>query len=207
MNRSKVRWSGPVGVLVAVALCAGCGFSSHRGVELGSLRESARRIEGGGVECPLAIDATLLRPATVPADAPVLPYRTNGDSSHASIGSGLPTPDSVKIACAYAIGGLRVELAVIGVTKGHAAAAFVGMFTHLAGKPDALAFIDANAQAPIDDPRTVPGKNPGAFVRVEAANGDVGLVIVVSRVDTGTKLPSTRQVADQARRIAHALAD
>lgn len=200
--RRSNRILGLLGVVLVVSLLNCCGTPTKQGMELAKLRDIAQRVEGGGVECPLAIPNALLRPDKVANNAPVLPFRSDGVSAQGVIGEGLPTKDSVRIWCTYAIGGLRVDLVVLGVPKGHALAGLLSTLKFVTDPVGALTFISANSDAPVGAARVIPAKNPAAFVRVAASSGDIGLMLWVTRTDAKAKLPSNDAVANQATRIA-----
>ncbi len=193
---------GLLGVALVVSLLNGCGTPTKHGMELAKLRDVAQRVEGGGVECPLAIPNALLRPEKVADDAPVLPFRSDGVSAQGVIGEGLPTKDSVRIWCTYAIAGQRVDLVVLGVPKGHALAGLLSALKFVTDPVGALTFISANSDAPVGDARVIPAKNPAAFVRVAASSGDLALMLWVTRIDAKAPLPTSDAVADQAAKIA-----
>jgi hypothetical protein len=194
-------------VLLALAAVAGCGLASKRGVELGQLRDLARRVEGGGAECPMSLPERHLRPSTVDRDAPVVPLRTGGHGSDAAIGEGLPGDDDVRITCRYAIGDATVTVEVVGVTKGHAITAFADDLKQRGDGGSVLTFIDVNANLPVGRASTLPGEPPAAFARVAAATGDVALVLSVGRAEPDAALPTKAEVERNAEAIAAALAD
>lgn len=194
-------------VVTTAVVLAGCGLESRRGVELGHLRDLARRVEGGGAGCPLSIPRGLLRPATVEADTPIVPLRDDGPGSVGTIGDGLPTPESVRIVCRHQIGGLAVTLDVVGVTEGHAIAVLADRLADRGDGATVLTFIDVNGELPVGRARGLPGTPPAAFARVAAATGDIAIVLDVDRLDEGVRLPSVAQVEQDAVTIAAALAD
>lgn len=194
-------------VAMLVALGAGCGLESKRGVELGHLRDLARRIEGGGAECPLAIPTRLLRPSTVDPETPVVPLRVGGPGADGVIGDGLPSDESVTITCRYRADDVSVTLAVAGVSEGHAIAVFGDRLAKRGDGATVLPFIDVNAELPVGRARALPGKPPAAFARVAAATGDIALVLSVDRLDAAASLPSVDEVERAAAEIAATLAD
>ncbi len=203
-----MRAAGPLLVATVVAtLLAGCGATADRGIELGQLRDLARRVDTGGAECPLTLPASALRPSTVARNATILPFRSGTAASQGVVGDGLPTSDSVRITCRYAVDDLRVDLVVLGVPHGHALAGFADQLTARAGRATALTFIDANAGLGVGKARALPGNPPGAFARVAAAKGDVGLLVSAQARRPGARVPTPAAVAKMAQRIATALAD
>ncbi len=209
--RRRATRGGSVGAAFAVAMAvvvlAGCGLTSKRGVELGQLRELARRVEGGGAECPMSLPARHLRPSTVDPDAPVVPQRTGGPGSDAVIGDGLPSGDDVRITCRYAVGDATVTVEVVGVTRGHAISGFADALKKRGDGGVVLTFIDVNASLPVGRASSLPGEPPAAFARVAAATGDVALVLSVGRTAPDAALPSRAEVERNAEAIAAALAD
>lgn len=193
-------------LLAVVVLLGACGVADNRGVELGHLRDLARRVEGGGVECPLAIPHAALRPAGVDADAPVLPLRQGGPGSDGVIGGDdLPGEDSVKIMCRWSIQDRAVILEVIGVKGEHAIASFD--LAERGDTADVLDFLEVNARLPLGEAIVLPGDPPAAFSRVRASHGDVALVLTVDAETDRVTLPDDDQLEQMAVGIAHALAD
>lgn len=192
-------------LLVVVATLAACGVTQGNGIELGHLRDLARRVEGGGAECPLALADSLIRPSTVDPESPVTPRREGGPAADGVIGKGLPTHNSVKITCRYDVGGLAVTLVVVGVEKGRAIASFGDVLSKRATTSAVLTFIDANATLPVGGFGSLPGTTPGAFTRVHAASGDVALVVIVERPQGDTPLPGDAEVGRMAVAIARSL--
>ena len=201
-------------VLVAILVLAGCGAAPRRGVELGNLRTLARRVEGGGVECPISIAPSLLRPSTVPSDSTILPFRIDGSGAVGVVGQEapdvtLPDADSVQITCRYKIDALRVDVVILGVPRGNAISGLLPTFRRVSGLSvsQLTPFLYTNAQLPVGRSGTVPGKGRAAYSRVSAARGDVGLVFAVATTDERVALPDDDEVAATARKVARALAN
>lgn len=190
-----------------VTTTTACGVGGNRGVEVGHLRDLARRVDGGGTECPLAIPATLLRPSTVAEDAPILPLRDDAPASNGFVGSEAPRDGHVKIVCRYAIGGLAVRVAVVGVPSGPAVAEFADELAERGDAAVVLTFIDRTAQLPIGTARALPAGPPAAFTRVRAATGDVALLLEVDRSGADSRLPTIADVRSDAVAIARSLAN
>ena len=173
----------------------------------------ARRVQGGGVECPISISPSLLRPSTVPDDATILPFRIDGSGAMGVVGHEapdvtLPDANSVQITCRYKVDALRVDVVILGVPRGHAIAGLLQTFRRVSGLPSSelTPFFDANAQLPVGRARAVPGKGRAAFTRVAASKGDVGLVVAVSTTDPKVALPGGDEVAATTVKFARALA-
>lgn len=201
-------------ISVATLLLASCGAAPHNGVALGNLRTLARRVQGGGVECPISLAPSLLRPSTVPSDATILPFRIDGSGAVGVVGHEgpdmtLPDKDSVEITCRFKVDALRVDVVILGVPRGHAIAGLMPTFQRVSGlsASELTPFLDANAQTPVGRARTVPGKGRAAFARVPAANGDVGLVYSVASTDPRAAVPDNDEVAATTVRVARALAN
>lgn len=206
-------------VTAALALLVGCGTASQTGIRLGDLRTAARRVEGGGVECPLSISPALLRPSAVAVDAVVLPDRTGGYGADGTIGtssgqgqgqgqgSGPGGPDDVLITCAFRVGTVRIDLAIAGVTKGQAVTGLLHAIARQAAVPAATLIPFAARTADLHDGQAmvVPGRGAVAYAKVESASGDVGLVLAVSSRDGKTPLPDDAELTRMARRLAQTL--
>ncbi|HET8929349.1 MAG TPA: hypothetical protein VFN21_01705 [Acidimicrobiales bacterium] len=190
-----------------VALGAGCGLENKRGVELGHLRDLARRVEGGGAECPLAIPARLLRPSTVDPETPVEPLRVGVPGAVGVVGDGLPTDESVTVTCRYRADDVSVTLAVAGVSEGHAIAVFGDRLAKRGDGATVLPFIDVNGELPVGRASALPGEPPAAFTRVSAATGDIALVLSVDRLDADARIPAVGEIERNAVDIAATLAD
>jgi hypothetical protein len=193
--------------VLVVASCVGCGFENKRGVEPAHLRDLARRVEGGGAECPLSIPSKLLRPSTVARDTPVVPLRTDGPGSDGVVGKGLPTRDSATISCRYQADDVAVTLTVAAVPQGHAIAVFADRLAERGDTPTVLTFIDVNGDLPVGRSRALPGRPPAAFARGAAATGDIALVLGVDRIEPVAELPPVAEFEADATAIAGALAD
>ena len=203
----RIRGSVVATVMLVAALVAGCGAGRKSGLELDQLRSLAKRVEGGGVECPLAISDSLLRPSTVDADTPVLPLRIGGSGSDGVIDKGLRTRGAVEVTCRYSIGANSVTLVVAGVRQGHAITEFADRISKRGDGATALTFIDVNGDLPVGRAASLPGKPPAAFTRLKAASGDVALVLSIDRLKAGAQLPTSTEVDRKARAIARALVD
>lgn len=200
--------AAPLAIAFVMIIVAGCGVQARRGVEIGHLRDLARRVEGGGAECPLAIRPDMLRPATVDDDAEIIPLRTEDrPGSEGFVGEGLPTKDSVRIICRFETGGLAVTLDVVGVTKGHAIGVLADQMSKRGDAATVLTFIDVNGDLAVGRARGLPGAPPAAFARVAAATGDIALVLSVDRIDPKAQLPKVSDVERDAESIAAALSD
>jgi len=200
---------GPICLTVGLALLlvAGCGLTSKRGVELAQLRDLARRVVGGGAECPLSLPERELRPSTVDREAAVVPLRTGGPGADGVIGDGLPGGDDVRITCRFAAADTAVTVEVVGVTKGHAISGFADDLKKRGDGGTVLTFIDVHANLPVGRASALPGEPPAAFARVAAATGDIALVLSVDRIEPDASLPSEAEVVRRAGSIAAALAD
>ncbi len=215
MTRSRGRSAGAL-VVAALALLVGCGTTNQTGIRLGDLRTAARRVEGGGVECPLSISPALLRPSAVAADAVVLPDRSGGHGSVGTIG-GSTSPGSgsgsgsgdedVRITCAFRVGTMRVDLAVAGVAKGQAVTGLLSTMAHDAAVPTAKLIPFAARTADLRDGQAmvVPGRGSVAYAKLDAATGDVGLALAVSSLDGKTPLPDDNEITHMARTLAQSL--
>lgn len=210
---TRRRLAGGVAA-VALVVLAGCGTAPRRGAELGSLRTLARRVQGGGVECPISISPSLLRPSTVPKDATILPFRIDGSGADGIVGHEspdvtLPDAKSVQITCRFKVDALRVDVVILGVPSGHAIAGLQQTFRRVSGLTAAelAPYFDANAQLPVGRAIAVPGKGRAAFTRVAAARGDVGLVVAVSTTDPKVAVPDAAELSATTVKIARAIAD
>lgn len=197
----------------AVVLTAGCGASSKRGVEVGGLRTYARRVQGGGAECPISFPPSLLRTSTVPADATILPFRIDGMGAVGIVGHDdptvtLPGADDVEITCRFKVDALRIDIVIQGVPKGHAIAGMLPTFLRITGlaAPELAPFFATNADLPVGRAQMLPGKGHGAYTRVRAAAGDVGLVYGVSTTDPKVKLPPDGEITAKAVALARSVA-
>ncbi len=195
-------------VLAAVVLLGACGITDNRGVELGHLRDLARRVEGGGVECPLAVPASAIRPTGVEPDAPIVPLRNDLPGSEGTIGGDdLPTDDSVRIMCRWSVQGHAVTLVVVGVDRGRAIASFAPEWEARDTTGEVSAFLNVNARLPVGEAAVLPGEPPAAFTRVRASHGDVALILSVDTVADDAPAPDADGVDEHAVAIARALAD
>lgn len=188
--------------VLAMIVVVGCGAADTRGVELGHLRGLARRVEGGGVECPLSIPDDLLRPSTVPADEPVVPFRTDGPGSKGTLGTEGATKGRVRITCRYRMGNVVVTVDVAGVPKGHAIGEFADRLSSRTDRAGVFTFVDVNADLPVGKVRTLPGTSPAAFARVSAASGDVAVIYSVDPLEKGAVLPDSAEVDKTTLAIA-----
>lgn len=204
LGRGVLRY---VALGVIVGVLAGCGLATQRGVELGQLRDLARRVEGGGAECPLAVPARLLRPSTVDRDEPVVALRVGGPGADGAVGKGLSSDDDVRITCRFTTGDAAITLDIVGVTRGHAIGAFTEQLKKRGDSADVVSFVDVNATLPIGRSSPLPGEPPAAFARVAAAQGDIALVLSVEGTTDTAKLPPVGEVEERASAIALDLAD
>lgn len=207
----RPRWlPGAVATATCVVLLVtSCGVTDSRGVELGHLRDLARRVEGGGVECPLAIPPGDIRPPGAAADAAIVPLRDEETpGSDGTIGGDdLPTEDSVRIMCRWSVEGRAVTLVVVGVNRGHALASFATELVDRGDQTVVLPFIDVNARLPVGRAAVLPGEPPGAFTRVRASSGDVALTLTVDALLPGVTLPDPAELESRALGIGRSLAD
>lgn len=214
----RVRWGRGVGgagrgalvgvILAVVVVANACGLPDSRGVELGHLRGLAERVEGGGVECPLAIPRADIRPPGVAADAAIVPARENGPGSDAKIGGEtLPTADSVWIMCRWLVEDREVTLVVVGVNEGHAAASLAPDLDARGDAADTLTFLTVNAELPVGRAAPLTGDPPGVFTRVQASHGDVALVLTVDAAGDDVTLPRPGELEPDALAIADTLAN
>ncbi len=203
----RPRGVGLAAVLTAVLVVAACGLEAKRGVEIGHLRDLAERVQGGGAECPLAIAPEHLRFSTVDDDTPIVPLRLGGPGSMGVIGDGLPTDDSVRITCRYRVADLAVTVDVAAVTEGNAIAVFSDRLGRRGEGAVVLPFIDEHERLAVGRAAVLPGDPPGAFARVQAATGDVAVVLSVDRLDEKATLPDADEVRSDAVAIAARLAD
>lgn len=201
--RRRVLAASVVSVLVMVSL--GCSSRSHEGVEIGELVTLAKRVDGGGAECPLSISDRLLRPSTVDPATPVLPLRTGGPGSDGTIVKVGSSVRSVRIRCRYAIGGVAVTVVVAGATSGPAIGVLGDELTRRGDTPTVLRFIGQNKALAFGAARSLPGSPPGAFTRTPAATGDVALIVEADRLQPAAHLPDDAEIRDQAIGIARAL--
>lgn len=200
-------------VTFALVVAVGCGTTDQTGTRLGDLRTAARRVEGGGVECPIAFPPALLRPSSVERDAVVLPDRSDG---HGSIGTIVDEHDAtedarvgdVTIVCTYKVGTLRVDIAIAGVSKGQAVSGMLPAIAHDAAVPVAtlLPFAASSAELQPGQSMIVPGRGKVAFAKVESATGDVGLALAISSLDGKTPLPDDHEIEAMAAALAASLA-
>lgn len=205
VRRRVTSWSAVAVAALVVTVGSGCGVGGDRGVEFGHLRDLARRVEGGGAECPLDIPESAIRPATVAHDAPILPLRGDGPAAQGFVGTEGPTDGVVRISCRYRVEKLSVRIALVGVPKGHAIADFGDRLTRRASGATVLTFIDVNGELPVGRARSLPGTPPAAFTRVKAAKGDVALVLSIDRLDTSAELPDDADVRRKAVEVAASL--
>lgn len=203
----RARLPLAVACVLAVLATVGCGAADSRGVELGHLRGLARRVEGGGVECPLSIPDRVLRPSTVDADEPIVPYRTGGPGAMGTVGRTGATKGHVRITCRYRMGDVVVTVDVAGVPKGHAVGEFTDRLSRRADRATVLTFVDVNAGLPVGQVRALPGEPPAAFARVGAASGDVAVIYSVEPLEKGATLPDHAEVDQTALAIARSLAN
>ena len=208
----RARRSLVLGVLLLA--CAACASSSS-GLSVGDLRTIARRVQGGGAECPLSIPAALLRPSTVPPVLPVRPDTSN--PSHAAVGtlgsdrpgSSLARHDGVLLVCRYLAGRVRVTVRVAGVGKGHAAAQLFGTAMAL-GKlhpAQGATFLDTVVHLQDGTAAPLPGNAHAAFAAVAGDRSSVALLLSVSVANgAGTRLPTSADLVAPAAAIAHLLA-
>lgn len=210
-QRVAARWIRDrrvVPVMLAVVTLAACGVADNRGVELGHLRDLARRVEGGGVECPLAIPPVDIRPPGVEPDAPIVPLRHGGPGSEGTIGGDdLPTGNSVRIMCRWSVQDRAVTLVVVGVDRGHAAATFLPELETRGDAGEVASFLDVNARLPVGRAASLPGDPPAAFSRVQAARGDVALVVTVDGDEQAVALPDGKAMRKRAVALARVLGD
>jgi hypothetical protein len=201
--------------LAALLLASSACAASQSGLSVGDLRTIARRVDGGGAECPLSIPAAVLRPSTVSASVPVRPDISN--PSHASVGtigsdvpgSGLARDDGVLLVCRYLAGPVRVTVRVVGVGKGQASAHLFGTMLALGkmSRSQGAAFLDTVVHLPHGAAAPLPPRAHAAFAVVAGDRSNVALLLSVSST-TGapTPLPSSQDLVAPAAAIARLLA-
>lgn len=208
----RARLSLVLGVLLVA--CAACASSSS-GLSAGDLRTIARRVEGGGSECPLSIPTAVLRPGTVAPDVAVRPDISN--PSHASVGtlgssspgSSLAKDDGVLLVCRYLAGSVRVTVRVVGVGKGQASAHLFGTILALGklSRAQGATFLDTAVHLPNGAAAPLPGHANAAFAAVAGDRSSVALVLSVSDVNGAkTPLPTSADLVAPAAAIARLLA-
>lgn len=187
------RPAGAVALFTLVALVSAACAGNPGGTSIGELRTVAKRVVGGGAECPLAIDvAAALRPHGF--TGVVQPDQTNrAHASDAVIGA--DSPDSplaevqgVRVTCRFLAGPQRVTLVVVGVEKGHALSSLLGEVALFGGatKVDAAAFVNLMVDRRAGEARAVPG--PGLAAAAPVATSDSSSQAVLVGV---TPLPTT----------------
>ena len=206
----------PRSLLLGVLLLAGAACaSSSSGLSVGDLRTIARRVQGGGSECPLSIPSAVLRPGTVARTVPVRPDVSN--PSHASVGTlgssspgtSLAKDDGVVLVCRYLAGSVRVTVRVVGVAKGQASAHLFGTILALGklSRAQGATFLDTAVHLPNGAAAPLPGRSNAAFAAVAGDRSNVALVLSVSDVNGGgAPLPTSADLVAPAAAIAHLLA-
>jgi hypothetical protein len=208
----RSRRSLVLGILLLA--CAACASSSS-GLAVGDLRTIARRVEGGGSECPLSIPSAVLRPGTVARTVPVRPDTSN--PSHASVGtlgssapgSSLAKDDGVLLVCRYVAGSVRVTVRVVGVGKGQASAHLFGTILALGklSRAQGATFLDTAVHLSNGAAAPLPGRAHAAFAAVAGDRSNVALLLSVSDVNGAkTPLPTSADLVAPAAAIAHLLA-
>ncbi len=206
--RRGVAALGPVVALAALSLSA-CGAPVD-GTSIATLRTLAKRVAGGGAECPLPVDvAAALRPfhytGVVSPD--------QGNPAHAAEGfvpddrdSGerraqLPDasdstsdPDAVRVVCRFLFGAQRLTLVVAGTTHGAPLGGAVNEVSSLArvSRAQAAAFVSSMDDAPSGQVRPVPQSTVAAAVNLATTDdGRLTALVVVE--------PPAAEVAPAAR--------
>lgn len=183
-------------LLTCVALLGVACAGNPVGTSLGELRTAAKRVVGGGAECPLTIDvAAALRPQGF--TGVVQPDQANrAHAAAAEIGD--DDPDSplaevhgVRVVCRFIAGPQRIALVVVGVEKGHALSAALDEVALLGGitKPDAAAFVNLMVDRRAGEARAVPGPGLAAVAHVATADSSSQVILVGVTPLTGDGVP------------------
>lgn len=181
---------------------------------MGDLNTYARRVNGGGIECPLRFDSGLLRPAATPRNAIIAPLRLDGFGSMGTIGSEHPgTPlaqrKGIQIDCWFQIDTTRVDLSLVGVRNGKALGQLAAPLQKLSQATPAqlLTFIDVNAKMGPGHVQVMPGSGAVAYSPIKGSGADIGLLVGYSPLAAGAVVPKQSELRSITLRVASALAN
>ncbi len=203
-------WAGRSGALALVmAVALACVPGAARGLDFGDVSTVAKRVVGGGAECPLRFDRDLLMPSGASSDSIIVPLRVAGNASRGTIGADKPESSlgkrrGIQVDCWFRIGTLQVDVALVAVREGKALAQLATRLEqHSESTPAEIAtFISVNAQLQPNDAVAVPGKGSVAFTQVSSVDCDLGLLVAYHPIDGKGTPPDAREL----ERISSALA-
>lgn len=200
-------------LVVSVVVLGSCVAEPTRQFQIGDLTNAARRVDGGGAECPLRFDREILRPPGVSAASIISPLRIDGSAARGTIGEDRPETDlgrrgGVQVDCWFRVTTLRVDVSVVAVRDGRAVAQLATRLEQHAGVSSAeiATFISASVDLAPGTAEAVPGGGAVAFARVASGDSDMGLLVAYQAIDGRGTPPAGAAVARIATSLAADLA-
>lgn len=193
----RFRWVRIASASALALLLVSCA-SPKGGTSLGELRGVARRVKGGGAECPLALDVSRAMHAigfdgVVVADQRNPAHASDGLIGADDTGSELASVGGVRVSCRFLFAGQRLTVVVVGVDRGHALSTALGDLRQLGGVSDAeaAAFVNLMVDRRAADPQMLGSAHLAAVAKVATSDGsDQAVIVAVSPPPTSGGAPA-----------------